>query len=155
MAAFKTADPSILIAWKGNGGFTASNISENTFTQLQFITHDPANNASIAVTNVAVSIPDITGSFGVPGLTHMVQQHFGVSSFSAYSNNSKTHVPFSNGFNGTPAGLFIDTVTSSSPTLPNTANKSKKMSMDIIDPSTIGAAVTAIGNMSGIGDLSF
>ena len=112
-----------------------TNVSEEIFPQLIFITNSPEfQNSYMFLDNIKVYLDDNKYHTDIYGLLPILGQVIQNSDANAYTNNQKTHQPFINGFqNGINIGQLIDTLSSLSVNTPDTYGRVKTFTL-FIDP---------------------
>lgn len=135
-ALLKRLDPSIGVTISEDQKLlTASDVSEETFQQLLFVTNNPGfQNSYMFLENILVYLGNDIHPTEIYGLLPIVKQKIENSDASAYIDGATTHQPFINGFqNGVNIGTLVDALSALSKNTPDTYGIVKKFTL-IIDP---------------------
>jgi hypothetical protein len=133
---FKRTDPNIISNLTADQTtLIASNISEETFVKLPFVTNSPAfKNSYMYLLKIQVYLGAQSEPTEIFGLLPIVQQRIENSDSLAYSLGEPVNNPFTTGFKGGKTiGEIVDTLSSLSRNIPDTYGVPKRFTF-YIDP---------------------
>ena len=135
-ALLKRIDPKISIKMMDDGiTIVASNISEETFPKLEFVTNNPGYiNGYLELTGIDVFLKDERYPTSIYGLLPIVHQRIANSDANAFITDHRSHKPFIDGFQeGRTIGEVVDILSNLSRNTPDTFGIIKTFSL-YIDP---------------------
>ena len=133
---YKSTNPAIILSINPEQTIiTASNITEEDFPFLAFITNNPSFGTSyMYLTDIKVYLENQLFPTEIFGLFPIVAEQIAASDTVAFINTQRSHKPFINGFqDGLTIGALIDTLSSLSGSTPDTYGKIKKFVL-VLDP---------------------
>jgi len=120
---FKRTNPKINVSIsEDNTLITASNITEESFANIELVTNNPGfQNSYMSLVDIDVYLNNEILPTEIYGLLPIVQQRIQNSDAEAYTLHIPTHRPFISGFqNNITIGQLIDTLSSLSSNTPDT-----------------------------------
>ena len=133
---YKSTNPAIILSINPEQTIiTASNVTEEDFPFLAFITNNPSFGTSyMYLTDIQVYLNNELFPTEIFGLYPIVEEQIAASDTAAFIASQRSHKPFINGFQGgLTIGGLIDTLSSLSTSTPDTYGQVKKFVL-VLDP---------------------
>jgi hypothetical protein len=133
---YKNTNPAIILSInKEQTAITASNVTEEDFPFLTFITNNPSFGSSyMFLLDIQVYLNNELFPTEIFGLYPIVAEQIAASDTGAFIVGQRSHKPFINGFQGgLTIGGLIDTLSSLSVSTPDTYGQVKKFVL-VLDP---------------------